>query len=301
MADELAMVKLVAARDEFDRLILNVRPNLHRYCARMVGSVFDAEDIVQEAIAKAYYQLPMTEVRNVEGWLFRIVHNKTIDFLREAKSSHLVYVDEFPPEEEASSQPEDIDVTTYAMSVFLQLTPLQRSCVILMDVIGYTLAEISEMLDLSVGAIKAALHRGRENLRKLSRDIDEDNSAHLDVPNMKLLAEYVDRFNARDFAAVRSMLAEDVRLDLLERIQRRGADNVGRYFTGYETREDWRLTLGYVDRQPAILVSDVTEPDEFKYVMHLEWNNGKIVAIRDYRFAPWVLLDASIVIASRGE
>jgi len=294
IAVDRSIEKLTVAREAFDELIKNVRPKLHRYCARMLGSVFDAEDVVQEAIAKAYYQLPKTEVHNLEGWLFRIVHNKTIDYLREVKNSRLDYVDEFPPLEHHPSPLEDKQIATFAMSVYLQLTPLQRSCVILMDVIGYSLAEISELLEVSVGAVKAALRRGRENLKKYAQNTDDDVPLPLNGPEFRLLETYVDRFNARDFTAIRSMLADDVRLDLVERIQRQGADNVGRYFGRYEALDGWKLTLGFVDNQLAILVSDVAGSGGFNNIMLLKWNNGRLKEIRDYRYAPWILLDANI-------
>src|SRR5690242_10144654 len=66
---------------EFEALIQDIRPELHRYCARMIGSVVDAEDLVQEALAKAYAALPSTSVANMRAWLFRIAHNKAIDYL----------------------------------------------------------------------------------------------------------------------------------------------------------------------------------------------------------------------------
>ncbi len=73
------------------------------------------------------------------------------------------------------------------------------------------------------------------------------------------LAAYVDRFNARDFDAIREMLAEEVRLDLVNRIVRTGRDDVARYFDHYARVHDWLLVPGLVDRRPAILVCD---PDE---------------------------------------
>src|SRR5436853_4358863 len=79
---------------EFEALVGQIRPELHRYCARMVGSVVDAEDVVQEALAKAYASLPTTPVTNMRGWLFRIAHNKAIDHLRRARQQHLEYLDE---------------------------------------------------------------------------------------------------------------------------------------------------------------------------------------------------------------
>jgi RNA polymerase sigma-70 factor (ECF subfamily) len=61
------------ARDDFERLLGELRPKLHRYCARMTGSAVDGEDIVQDAMIKALAALPDTgSVSNAEGWLFRI-------------------------------------------------------------------------------------------------------------------------------------------------------------------------------------------------------------------------------------
>src|SRR5580698_10390958 len=74
---------MVDARDRFMELVDGLRPELHRYCARMTGSVFDGEDVLQETLAKAYYALgQMLEPPNLKPWLFRIAHNTAIDFLR---------------------------------------------------------------------------------------------------------------------------------------------------------------------------------------------------------------------------
>src|SRR5262249_26294316 len=71
------------SRAAFDRLLGDLRPKLHRYCARMTGSVIDGEDVVQEALAKAIEAFPDAGgIAHVEGWLFRIAHNSALDFLR---------------------------------------------------------------------------------------------------------------------------------------------------------------------------------------------------------------------------
>ncbi|HXW21103.1 MAG TPA: RNA polymerase sigma factor, partial [Roseiarcus sp.] len=75
----------VASLDQetLGRLMVEQRPRLHRYCARMVGSVFEGEDVVQEALAKAMEAAPATvEIKRPESWLFRIAHNAALDALR---------------------------------------------------------------------------------------------------------------------------------------------------------------------------------------------------------------------------
>src|SRR6202040_1523507 len=72
-----------AAAGGFDGLLARMRPRLHRYCARMVGSVIDGEDVLQDALIKAVEShATAAAIGNPEGWLFRIPHNTALDFLR---------------------------------------------------------------------------------------------------------------------------------------------------------------------------------------------------------------------------
>jgi DNA-directed RNA polymerase specialized sigma24 family protein len=74
---------LTKARAELEKLVGEIRPELHRYCARMTGSVVDGEDVVQDTLAKAFYLLPQTaEIANLRSWIFRIAHNKAVDQTR---------------------------------------------------------------------------------------------------------------------------------------------------------------------------------------------------------------------------
>ena len=288
---------LARARAEFEELVKDIRPELHRYCARMVGSVVDAEDVVQEALAKAYYALPtLSSIANLRGWLFRIAHNKAIDYLRHSNQQHTAYLDEQALIAEVDVPLEDQELVAVALTVFLQLTPRQRSCVILKDVLGCSLAEISELLDATVGEIKAALHRGRTRLRGLSKSVTADAPAPLDEQERELMARYVERFNARDFDAVRAMLADEVRLDLISRAKFRGVAEVGQYFEKYEQVDDWRLALGVVEDRLAILVYDPRDGSPHPaFFMLIAWDDGQVSGIRDYRYARHVLRDAAIV------
>lgn len=76
------------ARKRFLAAVKHVRPKLHRFCTRMCGSVLDGEDLVQETLAQAFYYLPsLKDAGRLEPWLFRIAHNKCVDFLRREKRS----------------------------------------------------------------------------------------------------------------------------------------------------------------------------------------------------------------------
>ena len=286
-------------RADFKALVQEIRPELHRYCARMIGSVVDAEDVVQEALAKAYAALPSTSVANMRGWLFRIAHNKAVDYLRRARHEQMEYLDEQALLAEPDPQIEEQEMVAVALSVFLKLAPKQRSCVILKDVMGYSLAEISELLDATIPEIKAALHRGRVRLRELSGSINEDVNVDtvqpLDEEEQRLLKRYIDRFNAHDFDAVRAMLADEVRLDLVSRLKLSGRAAVGEYFHNYEQARDWHLALGTVEQRPAILVyGDREHLSQPVYFMLLTWEDGRVALIRDYRYVPYVTYDAKM-------
>jgi RNA polymerase sigma-70 factor (ECF subfamily) len=287
---------LAHARAEFDELVKDIRPELHRYVTCMVGSVVDGEDVVQETLAKAYYALPtITSLSNLRGWLFRIAHNKAIDHLRRYNPRPVEQLDDYPLAAEPDLPLEEKELAAVALAVFLKLTPKQRSCVILKDVLGYSLAEISELLDATVPEIKAALHRGRTRLRELAETVEVDAPVSLDEYQRELLVCYIDRFNARDFEAVRAMLADEVRLDLINRLKRRGVTEVGEYFYRYEQVDDWRLGLGLVEGRLAILVYDLhEESSQPAYFMLITWDEAQVSLIRDYRYARHVIRDAEI-------
>jgi RNA polymerase sigma-70 factor (ECF subfamily) len=295
--------QLARVRAEFEALVGDARPELLRYCARMVGSAVDAEDVVQEALTKAYRSLPTTDfTTNMRGWLFRIAHNKAIDHLRRVRHEPLEHLDEQRPlltGSEPDKPLEERELVAIALSVFLKLTPKQRSCVILKDVLGYSLAEISELLDASIPDIKGALHRGRTRLRELSHGGIEEAAIPQDIHERVLLERYVDRFNARDFDAVRAMLADEVRLDLVHRLRRRGIPKVGQYFGNYAITDDWYLAVGMADNRPAILVYDPRDAESLErrpiYFILLSWEGEKITLIRDYRYAREVIHAADIV------
>src|SRR3954468_15504456 len=93
------MFERAASEHPFNALMAQLRPRLHRYCARMVGSVFEGEDVVQEALAKASEAVASSNpIENLERWLFTIAHNTALDHLRRRKRQGEVPLDEEPHE-----------------------------------------------------------------------------------------------------------------------------------------------------------------------------------------------------------
>jgi RNA polymerase sigma-70 factor (ECF subfamily) len=104
------------------------------------------------------------------------------------------------------------------------------------------------------------------------------------------ISAFVDFFRSGDFDAIRAMLADDVKLDLVNRLQWQGRDKISPYFTRYSEETKWRFALGAVEGQPAMLVFDSTGPMESPahFVLIDLWE-GRIIEIRDFLFAPYVL------------
>jgi RNA polymerase sigma-70 factor (ECF subfamily) len=287
---------LTLSLTEFEELVKGVRPELHRYVAHMIGSAVEAEDVVQETLVKAYDSLALLNPRsNVRGWLFRVAHNKAIDHLRRRTNQELELLDEYPMTAEPDQPLEEKELTALALSVFLKLAPRQRSCVIFKDVLGYSLVDISEMLNATVPEIKAALHRGRVRLREFSKSI-EVSLPPMDEYEQELLARYVDRFNAHDFDTLRTMLTDDVQLDLVGQVKRAGAAEIGnRYFNSYNQLGDWRLAVGRIEGRAAVLAYDTVKPSsQPAYFILLTWKESKVSSIRDYRFARYVMRDVQM-------
>jgi RNA polymerase sigma-70 factor (ECF subfamily) len=285
-----------SAAVDFSRLLVVMRPKLHRYCARMTGSVIDGEDVLQDALIKAVEAHAAAgevgnAIENPEGWLFRIAHNTALDFLRRRQRQEALHA-----AEEVDMMPDQLDavasreIASASLRTFMRLPVAQRASVILMDVLGCSLREVCEVMECSLPAAKAALHRGRTQLRVFAEEPEDVPQASLTDADRERLGAYVARFNARDFDAIRAMIADDVRLELVSKTRLNGKAEVSRYFGNYSNISDWHLVPGMLEGRPAILVFDPDDRDAGpKYFMLLDWAAGKIATIRDFRHAPYVI------------
>jgi RNA polymerase sigma factor (sigma-70 family) len=275
------------AREEFLALVGDIRPELHRYCARLTGSVIDGEDIVQEALAKGFYALAMSsDVPPLRPWLFKIAHNAAIDFLKahgkRLTDPHADMTDV------AGAAVVEVDpyVTRVALSRFLALSVIQRSAVILKDVLGHSLEESAETMETTVMAVKAALVRGRTKLRE---------SANVEVVDERAqraqIERYASMFNAKNWDGLRALIGEDCRLDLVSKSQRKGKD-VGLYYANY-AKQDVSVRLVRLEGRLALAahVAGATAPS---YFMLLDFDGDQLQLIRDFRYVPYIATDAEL-------
>jgi RNA polymerase sigma factor (sigma-70 family) len=272
---------------EFEERLQALRPRLHRYCARMTGSAVNGEDVLQDALVKALHARAQgAAVDNLESWLFRIAHNASLDFLRERSRNAVVALAE---DLEAAPLPE-AEIVAIGFQTFLRLPELQRCAVILKDVLGHSVEEIAGIAACSVATAKSALQRGRAALRRLAQVPEDTRLPLMSDSDRRRINAYVELFRSGDFDAIRAMLAADVKLDLVNRLQLEGRDQIERYFTRYAQATQWRFALGAVEGLPAMLVFDSTGSMERPaHFVLIDWAESRIVGIRDFLFAPYVL------------
>lgn len=284
-------------RATLEPMLVALRPKLHRYCARMAGSVFEGEDLVQETVIKALRAADdAIVVERPEQWLFRIAHNAAQDFLRRRTRETARMNDaDMTTIEDFSESADRRYVAQAGLRTFMHLSVAQRSAVILVDVLGLSLHEACDVTGATLAATKAALHRGRTQLRELAKAPESVPPLELSRDEERHLRRYVDLFNARDFNAVRALIAEDVAVDVVNRTRLEGKAQASNYFGNYSRTEDWQLSLGFVEGRPAILVRDPLHPEAgVRGFMLLGWRDGEVVAIRDFRYAPYCVEGAQI-------
>jgi RNA polymerase sigma-70 factor (ECF subfamily) len=278
----------------FLETIVDLRPRLHRYCARMTGSTLDGEDVMQEAVFEAYRKLETyDDSRALSPWLFRIVHNCCIDFLRRRHVREAAELAAATPESVGPIEPPGREIDRAVEHLVVSLPPKERACVLLKDVFDYSLEEIADLVDSTVGGVKAALSRGRAKLETLPRTRDASPAASPET--LQLLRLYVDRFNRRDWDGVRELASADARLRVADCFAGRLADSP--YFVEYERPiVAWRMAVGTVDGEAVVIIlrDDAAGATPFS-VIRLGIADGRVVRITDYIKSAWVLGAASAV------
>jgi RNA polymerase sigma-70 factor, ECF subfamily len=282
----------------FLETISSLRPSLHRYCARMTGSVMDGEDVVQEALFEAYRKLDtFDESRPLKPWLFRIAHHRCIDFLRrrgvrdEAEAAAAV------PEAATPPDAAQLGIGQALEHLVVFLPPRERASILLKEVFDYSLEEIADLTDSTVGAVKAALNRARTKLADSSHQAKPARSAS---PELKRIMQlYVDRFNRRDWDGVRDLISADARLMVFDRYAGKAAD--APYFVNYERWPwPWKLAVGEVDSEAVVLIlkrgADTWTPYS---VIRVDVTGERIEGIVDYIHCPWVIEPATTVTLGR--
>ncbi|MGO4439759.1 sigma-70 family RNA polymerase sigma factor [Rhizobium sp. RAF56] len=279
----------------FLETIQHLRPRLHRYCARMTGSVLDGEDVMQEAVFEAYRKLDrFDDTRPLSPWLFRIAHNRCIDFLRRRKVRQEAEATAVELDPVQLSEPVGLVLDGALERLVINLPPKERACVLLKDVFDYSLEEIAQLVDSTTGGVKAALSRGRRKLGALTDNLED--KASMGPEALELLRAYIERFNRRDWDGVRELTSADARLRVADCFAGRLIESP--YFVEYDRPIiPWRMTLGEVDGETVVVILGDDADGSTPYsVIRLEVAGNRVVGITDYIKCPWILAAAASVV-----
>lgn len=186
-----------------------LRPDLYRYCRYLARSPWDAEDLVQDTMARAFVTLGclFKEMpKNPRAWLFRVASNLWIDRVRRTR--------ELPGDiPDVAAPPEPRVDRDAAGTLLVRLSPQERAAVVLKDVFDLTLAEIAETLSTTVGAVKAALHRGRGKLAE--SEPPPFDAAGVRAPKAGVIDAFCDAFNARDIDRLTALLLDTATVEIV--------------------------------------------------------------------------------------
>jgi RNA polymerase sigma-70 factor (ECF subfamily) len=177
-----------------------LRPELYRYCRYLTRSPWDAEDLVQDTLARAFATLGclFQPPPNPRAWMFRVASNLWIDRARRAR--------ELPAELPEGAAPPEPRADRDALGTLVaRLSPQERAAVVLKDVFDLTLEEVAEALSTTVGSVKTSLHRGRGKLTEVSAEAPVEAAARA-APSARVLDAFCDAFNARDLERLTALL-----------------------------------------------------------------------------------------------
>lgn len=171
---------------QFEALLSPHLDKLYRLAYRLSGQRDTAEDLVQELLLKVYPRLDeMQQIEQLAPWLSKVLYRQFIDQYRRQKRSPLDYTDEEQTlyDNAASNNPGPAEASNNSLAATLlsqalhKLNEDQRNLVMLHDVEGYTLQEISELQEIPVGTLKSRLSRARSRLREMLYSVEPNDAA----------------------------------------------------------------------------------------------------------------------------
>jgi len=166
----------------------------------------------------------------------------------------------------------------------------------LKDVLDYSLEDIAGWLATSAPAVQAALHRARSRLAE--RRLAAPEAELDDAVVSPTLTRYAALFNAHDWNALRNLLVDDVRLDVVARFTKRGRQDVGSYFGNYAKMSDWWVMPGLLDNRQILAVFRAGSARP-AYFIEVVFDDEQVQSIRDFHHVPYVVNDARIALARR--
>lgn len=276
-------------------LIAPLRPALHGYCWRLTGNIWDADDLVQETLMKGFATLGCTfrRIDNPRAYLLRMASNCWIDAMRR----RAVEADALRDADAAVTAGPEATAGVHDAGVRLLqwLSPQERAAVVLKELFDYSLDDIAALLGTSVGAVKAALHRGRERLREPS-----PAAQRRPLPSPALVDRFIDAYRAADVPALLALMLDGAAVENIGTGIQVGRADLSRPGTFFDKlvggHPEWppefayesaRLERREIDGESVALGFCTRRGREaLEQVFRFEEADGAIARLRGYAFCP---------------
>ncbi|HYI58765.1 MAG TPA: sigma-70 family RNA polymerase sigma factor [Microlunatus sp.] len=312
------MTLATSVDETFMAMVEPLRGELTAHCYRMLGSVHDAEDLVQETYLRAWKAYHNFENRSsVRTWMYQIATNACLSALGskhrrtlptgvgqpsgtpsgELETRHeIAWLEPLPDSvvwQQAADDPGDEIVSKESIrlafvAALQHLTPPQRAVLILRDVLAWQASEVAEALELSVAAVNSSLQRARAHLAKVDPEAEQPTDALDDPRTRQLLEDYVDAFEAYDVARIVALLKTDAVWEMPPfTAWYRGTEAIRHLVTNYCPAEgpgDQRMVPVGANGQPAfgLYMRDENGVHRAFQIQQLELRDGQVAHVVAY-------------------
>jgi RNA polymerase sigma-70 factor, ECF subfamily len=283
-----------------------LRPALYQYCRALTGSTWDADDLVQEALMRGFATLGVgqDEIKDPRAYLLRIAANAWIDW-RRRKAVEATALTEMASE--AISHPDaghtdELSVRDAGSVLIQELAPQERVAVVLKDVFDLSLDETARILGSSIGAIKAALHRGRSRLESAPSTRAKQRPA----PSPSLLDRFVQLYNARDIAGLVALMLDNGAIQMMgvelesgrEYFERKDHGWFAHNFQFMPPATRWERR-DFEGEDIVLVIAPIAGQDALLSVMRFEGTDDYISRIRSYAFSPETVAEIADIFGFR--
>ena len=286
-----------ALRESWRRYLDQVRPfrrDLYAYCRRLTRNLWDAEDLAQDALLKAFGMLGRihSPIANPRAYLLRVATNTWIDTIRRRETAEAA-----PPDApgDPGSPAVGAEVRSASAVLLQRLAPRERAALVLKEVFDMSLKESADVLETTVGAVKAALHRARERLRE-----PEQETPTRTAPSKALVDRFVTLLNARDKAGLLELVLDNASAENIGNGYQYGREmhtSKHSWFEGATSMHpEWPEWLRWEAQraecvdfhgEPLVLIYHTRQGEEaVEALVRLEEEDGKIARLRSYGFCP---------------